>query len=89
MGLHDLDAVDQHLGEEKGQHADREHGQRHAGALRDELDAAEGQAEVDREARQGSEQAVANATRWFAKLGLQLRELPVFKRRADLRQRDR
>jgi len=31
-------------------------------------------------ARQGSGQAVANATRWFGKLGLQLHELPVLKR---------
>ena len=31
-------------------------------------------------ARQGTEQAVANATQWFARLGLQLRELPVLKR---------
>jgi cyanophycinase len=31
-------------------------------------------------ARQGPEQAVANATRWFHKLGLEVRELPVLKR---------
>jgi cyanophycinase len=31
-------------------------------------------------ARQGSEQAVAHATRWFRKLGLELLELPVLKR---------
>ncbi len=31
-------------------------------------------------ARQGPDQAVANATRWFAKLGLELVELPVLKR---------
>lgn len=31
-------------------------------------------------ARQGPEQAVANATRWFGKLGLAVRELPVLKR---------
>jgi cyanophycinase len=31
-------------------------------------------------ARQGPEQAVANATHWFAKLGLELVELPVLKR---------
>jgi cyanophycinase len=31
-------------------------------------------------ARQGPEQAVANATRWFARLGLELVELPVLKR---------
>jgi len=31
-------------------------------------------------ARQGAEQAVANARRWFAKLGLELHELPVLKR---------
>lgn len=31
-------------------------------------------------ARQGPEQAVVHATRWFAQFGLQLRELPVLKR---------
>lgn len=31
-------------------------------------------------ARQGPEQAVDHATRWFANLGLELRELPVLKR---------
>src|SRR6266850_6458874 len=31
-------------------------------------------------ARQGAEQAVANATRWFRRLGLELRELPILKR---------
>jgi cyanophycinase len=31
-------------------------------------------------ARQGAPQAVANATSWFGRLGLQLRELPVLKR---------
>ena len=31
-------------------------------------------------ARQGAGQAVANATRWFAGLGLELQELPVLKR---------
>lgn len=31
-------------------------------------------------ARQGPDQAVANATRWFARLGLKLVELPVLKR---------
>ncbi len=31
-------------------------------------------------ARQGPDQAVAHATRWFAGLGLELRELPVLKR---------
>jgi cyanophycinase len=31
-------------------------------------------------ARQGREQAVAHAQRWFARLGLELRELPVLKR---------
>src|SRR5260370_10055330 len=31
-------------------------------------------------ARQGPEQAVEHATRWFGQLGLELRELPVLKR---------
>src|SRR5207237_8350387 len=32
-------------------------------------------------ARQGPDLAVANATRWFGELGLELRELPVLRRR--------
>ncbi|HET7421446.1 MAG TPA: Type 1 glutamine amidotransferase-like domain-containing protein [Candidatus Dormibacteraeota bacterium] len=38
-------------------------------------------------ARQGPEQAVANATRWFAQLGLKLEELPVLKK-ADAGSKD-
>jgi cyanophycinase len=38
-------------------------------------------------ARQGAAQAVAHATRWFAKLGLELRELPVLKRTDAMNER--
>jgi hypothetical protein len=41
--LDDLDPVHEDLGEEEGQDTDREHRQRHAGALRNELDPSEGQ----------------------------------------------
>ena len=37
-------------------------------------------------ARQGAEQAVAHARRWFGKLGLELHELPVLKRSDALKQ---
>jgi hypothetical protein len=57
--LDDLDAVHEDLREEEGEDADREHRQRHAGALGDDLEAAEGQAEVDREARQGPSRTVS------------------------------
>ena len=54
--LDDLDAVHEDLGEEEGEHPDREHRQRHPGARRDELQPPEWKPEIDREARQGTEE---------------------------------
>jgi hypothetical protein len=47
--LDDLQTVHEDLGEEECQDADGEHRQGDPCSLRDELDPAEGQAEVDRE----------------------------------------
>jgi len=53
---HRIEAVDEDLGEEEGEHADREHRQRNLRPRRDEPQAPEGEPEVDREARQGTEE---------------------------------
>ena len=55
LGLVDR-PVDEHLREEEGEHPDREHRQGDLGPLRDELDAPERQAEVDRESGERAEQ---------------------------------
>jgi hypothetical protein len=52
----DLDTVDEHLGEQEREHADREHRERDLGALRDEFDPADRESEIDRESRQCAEE---------------------------------
>ena len=62
----DLEAVDEHLGEEEREDADREHRQADAGSLRDELDSPEGQPQVDGEPRQRAEQDCLAEDIWAA-----------------------
>jgi hypothetical protein len=54
--LDDLEPVLEDVDEQEGEHTDSEHRQRHPATVAHDLEPRERQAEVDREARQGSEQ---------------------------------